>query len=524
MTTALDLLDALVVDADGTRWGSRATELQRRDAEALLDLDGPRRHWIGRSRGYSKSDDLAAVSVAVMLTQLRPGDEAIAVAADKDQARILIDRVRWIERRTPELKGLLEVGAYDVRTANGVRFEAIAADAPSSWGRSPAWAVVDELCRHPDADGARELWDSVSSAVVKVAGRLAIISTASTPDHWSKGVYDHALSERAWRVSETHNQAPWISRDEIEAERRRLPPAVFAQLWKNRWTAAAGSFFDPGVLDAAFVLDGPALEREGVHGYVAGLDIGTVHDRTVLSIGHKVGDAVLLDGMVAWAGSHRHPVDFEAIETAIVEAYERFHFKLRLDPWQGLDLAQRLRKRGLRVEEFTFSTASKQKLAATLLSAVNNGKLKLYEADGLREELLALRLVQTAAGTWSFDHKARKGHDDRAVSLALMATALLERGDEGAAWLEVWEKERADNAADPAASMRAEHPGLASMPHVNAYDPDAVERRTAAAGSRCSGQNAASRGGSLGGRHIWEHKPDGDQCKACGLWLEGSLR
>jgi hypothetical protein len=40
----MSLLNALVVDEDGTRWGERATDLQREGARALLDLDGPRRH------------------------------------------------------------------------------------------------------------------------------------------------------------------------------------------------------------------------------------------------------------------------------------------------------------------------------------------------------------------------------------------------------------------------------------------------------------------------------------------------
>ena len=60
-------------------------------------------------------------------------------------------------------------------------------------------------------------------------------------------------------------------------------------------------------------------------------------------------------------------------------------------------MAQRLRAQGVRAEEFSFSPASKQRLAATLLSAINGGNLALYEAEGLRDELLGLRLVQTSS-------------------------------------------------------------------------------------------------------------------------------
>ena len=88
-----------------------------------------------------------------------------------------------------------------------------------------------------------------------------------------------------------HEWAQWIDPVEVEAERRRLPAAVFAQLWENRWTQAAGSFLDPAMVAAAFTLDAPALERKpGTGGDVAGLDLGSVNDRSVLAVGHRERD------------------------------------------------------------------------------------------------------------------------------------------------------------------------------------------------------------------------------------------
>jgi hypothetical protein len=251
------------------------------------------------------------------------------------------------------------------------------------------------------------------------------LTTAGSPDHFAFKVLEHARSSSLWRCSERSGPAPWMDADRLGEQRQRLPAAVFAQLFENEWTQAEGSFLDPLVVEAAFCLDGPALER-GEGRYVAGLDLGTVNDRTVLAVGHRVGDRVVLDRMQTWQGSRRRPVDFAEVERFIVSAHKRFGFTLRLDPWQGLDLAQRLRGRGIYAEEFTFSSGSKQRLAQTLLSTINAGSLSLYPAEGLRDELLALRLVQASSGAWSFDHR-RGGHDDRATALALMTVALLER-------------------------------------------------------------------------------------------------
>jgi hypothetical protein len=248
-----------------------------------------------------------------------------------------------------------------------------------------------------------------------------------TRDHFSFKVLEHARSSKMWCCSERSGPPPWMAQDRIEEQRARLPAPIFDQLFMNSWTAAEGSFLDPAFIDSSFTLDGPTLERgKGVAAYSAGLDLGTTNDRTVFAIGHREDDRVLLDRMEVWQGSRKRPVDFGVVEEFIVQAHRRPGFTLRLDPWQGLDLAQRLRVQGIRTEEFTFSSSSKQRLASTLLSAINAGNLLMYDAEGLRDELLALRLVQTSAGAWAFDHQ-RGGHDDRAVALALVAVALLER-------------------------------------------------------------------------------------------------
>lgn len=198
-----------------------------------------------------------------------------------------------------------------------------------------------------------------------------------------------------------------------------------------RRVQAEGSFLDPAVLAAAFSEDGPLLARHRPNGdpivgpWVASLDLGVVHDLTAFAMGRREGDRVVLDRMMSWQGSHKRPVDFSEVEAFILEMHARFGFVLHFDSWQGLDLAQRLRARGVKAVEYPFSPASKQKLAASLISTINSGNLRLYEADGLRDELMRLRLVQTSSGSWAFDHR-RGGHDDRCVTLALMTVALLE--------------------------------------------------------------------------------------------------
>ena len=111
MSDALDTLYGLVLE-DGRRWGEAAAPFQREDAEAILEPGGVPFHYLTRSRGSSKTSDLAGIAISVALTQAPPGARMYAVAADRSQAGLLVQAVAGYVQRTPELRGALEVQTW----------------------------------------------------------------------------------------------------------------------------------------------------------------------------------------------------------------------------------------------------------------------------------------------------------------------------------------------------------------------------------------------------------------------------
>ena len=476
---------------DGRKWLEAAHDWQREDALAVLEGSEPY-GFLTRSRGSSKTTDLAAVALAVLLAadvRLR----SYWLAADADQGALAVDAIAGFVARTEALAGRVDVQSRRVLVPDsGALLEVLPADAPGAWGLTPHWIFCDELANWNDGVGARRLWEAASSAVAKRAdARMVVLTTAGSPDHFAFKILEHARGSSLWRTSERVGPAPWVDAARLEEQRQRLPHSIFMQLFENRWTQAEGSFLDAALLDAAFVLPGPADRVDGCS-YFAGLDLGLRHDRTVLAIVHRDGGRVVLDRMIAWKGSRLRPVDVGEVEETIVGAHGRFRFKLSADPWQSMDLLRRLRSQGVSATEFTFSVASKQRLAGTLLSSINAGNLALYEADGLRDELSGLRLVQSSAGAWAFDHRSG-GHDDRAVALSLALTAALEGHDHGAGWVEAWTAEL--DARGPQAPAALQH----------------LPKRESADG------RAALRPGC---GHRFRRWPDGECCLQCGGWRE----
>jgi len=134
---ALALVSCLVLD-NGMRWGEAAQRWQWQDAVAILDEAGVQYHLLTRPRGGSKTTDLGAILIAVMLAQVRDGARLYTLAADRDQGRLILSAMRGFVVRTPILEGALVFSGHRVSVpGRDIVLEVLAADAASSWGLIP---------------------------------------------------------------------------------------------------------------------------------------------------------------------------------------------------------------------------------------------------------------------------------------------------------------------------------------------------------------------------------------------------
>ena len=423
----LDVVARLVIE-DERQWADAAADVQIEAMTAWLDDERPY-HFDTRSRGFSKSADAAALCLGVLLTD--PAARIFWLAADQEQGRLAIESIEGYLLRTEGMANQLAVTANRVSAIGGGTLEILAADAAGAWGRRPTLLVVDEIAQWGETPSSLRLWQAMSTAMTKMPGaRMVVITTAGNPRHFAYRVLKHARGSELWRVSETPGPPPWADPARLADQRSSLPIAVYEQLYGNIWSEPEGDFLDPAVVEAAFTLPGPELRADPERSYVAGLDLGAVSDASVLAIGHREGEHTRLDYMLVWQGRRGAPVDFDALGAEVLELYREFHFSLSADPWQALELITRLEKHDVDVRPFHFSPQSKTRLASTLLHSLNTGGAQLYPAEGLRDELVALRVKPSSSGSgmFAFDH-APGEHDDRSTALALMLVEALERGE-----------------------------------------------------------------------------------------------
>ena len=112
MSDALSLLGGLVTES-GLTWAEQCAEFQHVDAAAVCASPdaGPRRHFVVRPRGASKTTDAAAVALALMISAAPERSRSYIYAVDADQALELLDALGGFVSRTPGLAGAVELGA-----------------------------------------------------------------------------------------------------------------------------------------------------------------------------------------------------------------------------------------------------------------------------------------------------------------------------------------------------------------------------------------------------------------------------
>lgn len=104
--------------------------------------------------------------------------EAIVAAADRKQARIAFEEAMGIVDTTARLKkGTRVVDSRNriVHLKSGSKLEAISSDAPTQHGRTPHFAIVDELWAHKKQD----LFHAIRTGLTKIPGSLLIIPTTA---------------------------------------------------------------------------------------------------------------------------------------------------------------------------------------------------------------------------------------------------------------------------------------------------------------------------------------------------------
>jgi hypothetical protein len=321
--------------------------LRREDGRFVHHLAG-----VSAPRGNGKSWS-AALGALWRFRFGPPPQTILSVGLLVEGARIILDHARRLLRQHPVLaEGIEERADGFLLTSTGSRWIVRSREHESSRGEHPDLVTYDEIGWASDD----ELFSSLLAAQASVVDPLMlVVSTVgrrkSGPLWRVKEISEASTPEVLWWHT-AENGSPRVTPAFLERQRRLLLPAQYAREHENTWVDSADSFTDQSSVDAAMAF--PVEPAVGVS-HVMAVDIGSVHDPSVVGVGHRQEDGVLVvDQLRTLQGSKESPVSMAALEQVILDlarAYEPVS-RIRIESWQGIASAQRLTALGLPVELF----------------------------------------------------------------------------------------------------------------------------------------------------------------------------
>jgi phage terminase large subunit-like protein len=370
----------------------------------------------------------AAIGLYSLIAEGVNGGEVIAVAAEKDQARIVFNEAkRMVE--SSELSDLVTIykDSLFVPSTNSV-FKVVSAEAYSKEGLNPSRVIMDELHAHKN----RELFDVFSLAMGnrgKIAQLVAITTAGVKSDSTGQDSIAYELYQYGQKVArgeiidpaffmawweapaDADHRIPemWrianpgfddiVAADDFVSAVRRTPEAEFRTKRLNQWVSSQMSWLPSGTWDEMFDLQDLTQDVE----YMVGFDGSFSGDTTVL-----VGCSIPKDDEIpyvflikAWEKDDRiHDdswrVEIQEVENMIINFCSRYKVReVACDPFRWQRSMEVLAEKGIPIVEYPSTSARRMVTScAKFYDAVLDKKIK-HDGNPLLARHLSNAIVKS---------------------------------------------------------------------------------------------------------------------------------
>jgi hypothetical protein len=381
---------------------------------------------VGRRGGKSQEAALLAIYEACFhdhRDKLAPGEIATAmiIASDRRQARTVMRYISGLINENPMLRRMvLRENSEQIEFSNRAAIEVHTASHRAVRGYTLSAAILDEIAfwhvegANPDV----EIIAALRPALATLGGKLIALSSP----YARRGVlWDQYRRHYGQAGPVLVAQAPSRTMNPL------LPARVVDDAMKDDAARASAEYLAQFRSDIASLIDPDLIEQatrpkpkelpaaRGTQ-YVAFTDpAGGGQDEFTLAIGHRDGDAVVIDAV---RGLHGSPAEIAKEYAAFLRSYRIT--RVVGDRYAGRWPRDEFQKHGIVYE---VSELDRNGLYLEMLAAMNSGCVELPPDQKLSRQLQGLERRTGRSGRDMIDHPPG-GHDDRANAVAGLVASI----------------------------------------------------------------------------------------------------
>jgi len=389
-------------------------------SEIIDTLKNPQVFFVVAILGRQTGKSLLIDNYAIWYALNHSGSKVLIVGPTDSNIQKLYTEIKFALRKTGVVKSAkAQKGQTEIIFINESRILFKSANAENNLrGESVDVLIVDEA-----AFVKQDTFETILLPFLNVRGKKCLLASTPRGKNW---LYDYYIrgntadypQYKSFKCSSYEN--PYVNKDLLDLFKKTLSPKKYEQEILAEFVDSAALFSN---LDEVLTLVKQEAPYAGEK-YWAGVDIGLLNDRSVVSIINDKGD--LVNQIV-----YDKTTTPKLIEN-IINLNSKWNFRNILIEinGQGLPIFQTLETKLNNIEAFTTTSKSKQEIIDDLIYNFNMINFKAINDVELRIELESFVFIQDAGQ--QIKYAAISGfHDDRVMSLAIAKRCFKEGKNHG---------------------------------------------------------------------------------------------
>ena len=350
---------------------------------------------------------------------INPSEKICLISPSYESSLIIFRQVLEFVARSQELRwDISRDTADELEFRNKSNIKSLSAQSLAIRGRENSIVVIDEVSSLENEEGVMA---SISPSLASRKGsQLILISTPRA----RMGILWEAWNSPLYAKSKYPSTAnKFLDLEWLELEKQKLPSEIFQMEYEAEWCDATDMFFPSKLINKCIksydFVQSPSYDRL----YYAGIDIGRLHDSSVLCIVSNNNGEMRVENIIIL-----NNIPFQNQIQRFMRIFDIYRVQQVMIEYAGLSMpvVEQLETEWhkSKIKRFIPTIRTKEENFTKLLNAMEKGNLTIPKHEALLTEMRNFQYIHTARGI-KLGHRNPSHHDDCLDALQMAVNLII---------------------------------------------------------------------------------------------------